>query len=464
MDFNLITDEPLNYCVYAHVNKQNGKMYIGITNNPSGRWKNNGIAYKQSSKFFSSIQEYGWNCFDHIILIDNISKKMASIFECELIAKYNTAESGYNISSGSWTSCGENTSKPIYQYDFTGNFIRKWDTASEASKYYDVENITIATYKNKSYLGYQWSYDYVDKMPPYNTQHNHLYLPIYQYDVDGNFIKEWANQKDAIAQYTNTIRGCANGFHRTVYGYRWSYDKVDKLSPLPPIEYPKTHIRHKPLPERTPNSKYENSSPVCRFDLNGDLVRTYDNIALIDDVDVNFGTIYQLCTKKNENYVYRGYVWVWRKNAENIDYIQSIIESYKKIHPRIIQYDVDGNYVAIFDNMISVTQKGYIWENVSHVCRGKRSLANGYQWRYEWDTPPGKLDNYKRRIVQPIIQKTLDGEFIKKFNTASDASKEIGARDGGTNILNVCKGKAKTAYGYLWEFADQEVNKDGKLD
>ena len=80
MDFNLITDEPLNYCVYAHVNKQNGKMYIGITNNPSGRWKNNGIAYKQSSKFFSSISEYGWDCFDHIILIDNISKKMASIY------------------------------------------------------------------------------------------------------------------------------------------------------------------------------------------------------------------------------------------------------------------------------------------------------------------------------------------------------------------------------------------------
>lgn len=456
MDFSLITDEPLNYCVYAHINKQNGKVYVGITNNPSNRWRRQGMAYDDCTKFFEAIQTFGWDGFDHLIIIDNISKKMASIFECELIKKYNLTKEGYNISPGSWTACGENTSKPIYQYDFNGNFIKKWETASEASRYYGVENISIATYQNKSYCGYQWSFEYVDKMEPYSVTHNHLYLPIYQYDIQGNFIKKWINQKDAISKYGMPIRYCANGYGRTAYGYRWSNEYVEKLLPLPPIEYPKTHVRRKPLPERGPNAKYENSQPLCRFDLDGNLVRVYDNVAAIDDVDVNLDTVYVLCTKKTGNYVYRGYVWIWEKNIDS-DYIWSIIKSYRKIHPQVIQYDMDGNYVATFDTVGSVTSGGFNWVNVSKVCRGKRVLANGYQWRYAWDLAPGKLENYKRRIVKPIIQKTLEGEFICKYNTAKEASDAIGIKEGGTNILGVCKGKHKTAYGYIWEFADQEV-------
>lgn len=456
MDYSLITDEPLDYCVYAHVNKTNGKMYIGITNNIKRRWVGNGAEYDKCTEFYNAIKKHGWDNFEHVILVDKISKQIASIFECELIKKYNLIENGYNSSKGSWNVCGVINPQPIYQYDFEGNFIKKWNSVAEANQYFGASNIAVGVYKN-SYYGYQWSYDYVEKMGPYNVENNHLYTPIYQYDLDGNFIKEWTKQKDAIEQYGITIRTCAYGQGRTAHGYRWSLVKLDKLPPLPPIEHPKTHIRRKPLPERSPNAKYENSQPVCRFDLDGNLVRTYNNVASIDDIDVNFETIYGLCAKKNSNHVYRGYVWTWYKNI-NSDYVQSIIDSYRKIHQQIIQYDINGNYVATFDTMTSVTESGYNWVNVSHVCRGIRVLANGYQWRYAWDVPPGELKNYKRRIIRPVIQKTLDGEVIGQYKNAKEASVAVGSTDNGTNILGVCKGKHKTAYGYLWEFADQEVN------
>ena len=34
------------YYIYSHINKTNGKRYIGITNDIENRWRNNGIAYK----------------------------------------------------------------------------------------------------------------------------------------------------------------------------------------------------------------------------------------------------------------------------------------------------------------------------------------------------------------------------------------------------------------------------------
>lgn len=92
-----------NYFVYEHVNKINKKKYIGITRQiPSYRWGNDGINYKSSPHFYSAIQKYGWNNFEHNILFSGLSKEAACSKEIELIKKYNTTnkECGYNVMEG----------------------------------------------------------------------------------------------------------------------------------------------------------------------------------------------------------------------------------------------------------------------------------------------------------------------------------------------------------------------------
>ena len=50
------------------------------------------------------------------------------------------------------------------------------------------------------------------------------------------------------------------------------------------------------------------------------------------------------------------------------------------------------------------------------------------------------------------LDKNTD-EVIKSFVSATQAAKEVmGEAIGCSNILNVCKGKRKTAYGYKWRF------------
>ena len=107
-----------NVCVYVHINKINGKMYCGQTNDAAYRWSNHGLKYKDSPKFWNAIQKYGWDAFDHLIVVDNLNREMANIVETEIIKKYNLCDDrfGYNLAVG-----GGNASKPIK--DLTGQIF-----------------------------------------------------------------------------------------------------------------------------------------------------------------------------------------------------------------------------------------------------------------------------------------------------------------------------------------------------
>lgn len=91
------------YTVYQHKNKLNGKMYFGITSRiPEERWGSNGCKYKSTPHFYSAIQKYGWDNFEHNILYKNLTKEEACNIEKKLIDKYKTQnnEFGYNILDG----------------------------------------------------------------------------------------------------------------------------------------------------------------------------------------------------------------------------------------------------------------------------------------------------------------------------------------------------------------------------
>lgn len=91
------------YIVYQHINKINDKIYIGITSRkPEERWGTKGSNYKSSPHFYSAIQKYGWDNFEHNILFKNLTKEQACIKEQELIKYYNSTnrDFGYNSTSG----------------------------------------------------------------------------------------------------------------------------------------------------------------------------------------------------------------------------------------------------------------------------------------------------------------------------------------------------------------------------
>lgn len=92
----------LVWCVYAHINKANLKMYVGITSQGIyKRWKK-GYGYRSSPHFWSAIQKYGWDGFYHIVLSDGLSEDEAKYSEKYLIKELSLRNSdvGYNQTDG----------------------------------------------------------------------------------------------------------------------------------------------------------------------------------------------------------------------------------------------------------------------------------------------------------------------------------------------------------------------------
>lgn len=99
-----------SYTVYMHVNKINGKVYVGITVLlPEIRWGKNGSNYKQSPYFWYAIQKYEWENFDHVILAQGQTKENAASEERRLIAEKKAKDPrfGYNLASGGYSQPGE---------------------------------------------------------------------------------------------------------------------------------------------------------------------------------------------------------------------------------------------------------------------------------------------------------------------------------------------------------------------
>ena len=92
------------YTVYCHINKINGKVYVGLTSQPrvQDRWGKDGKGYQKCSYFWKAIQKYGWNNFEHIILEYGLTKEEANEKEKYYVTLYkaNNRNFGYNLREG----------------------------------------------------------------------------------------------------------------------------------------------------------------------------------------------------------------------------------------------------------------------------------------------------------------------------------------------------------------------------
>lgn len=89
--------------LYKHTNKNNNKIYIGITvQEPEKRWGSGGINYRNNRYFWNAIQKYGWDNFDHEILLESDSEKEIKDLEERYIREFKSSNRkyGYNIALG----------------------------------------------------------------------------------------------------------------------------------------------------------------------------------------------------------------------------------------------------------------------------------------------------------------------------------------------------------------------------
>ena len=86
----------MSECVYKHT-APDGRVYIGIAQEPAHiRWAN-GKGYKNNPEFWECICEVGWDNISHEIVATGLYKYEARKIESELIEKYDClSPKGFN--------------------------------------------------------------------------------------------------------------------------------------------------------------------------------------------------------------------------------------------------------------------------------------------------------------------------------------------------------------------------------
>lgn len=253
MNNGLMIIENDRWCVYAHISPS-GKYYVGITSQkPTKRWQN-GHGYKDGI-ISRAIKKYGWDNFQHEIIASNLTEAEAKRFEIVLIEKLHSNDSqyGYNISPGG---------------DGNKGLVHSAETKQKIGM------------KSKEY---------------YRSHKHPKCKPVYQFDLDGNFIKEYASTHDVEKQTgisRRNIAGVCNGKAYISHGYCWAYkESVDDL-----IEFRK----HIPMLMKSKNKNYGKHSqkPVNLYDLTGNFIAKFDSvIKLANYLNVHDTAVCNACKK-----------------------------------------------------------------------------------------------------------------------------------------------------------------------
>lgn len=306
--------------IYMVRNKINNKIYFGQTTKSGFEERYGGNFPKNCSNdhIKASIKKYGWENFEVVEEFDTAtSREELNDLEEMYIKMRNTIDRkyGYNKKHG-----GKNyklseelkekhfrrenhpRAREVHQYSESGEYIKTWSYLKEASialGILDTSIISCCRGKFKSAGGYQWSYEKLSKMPPIEIVVVCEKTRVYQYDEEGNFIREWdcltQAEEELKAVKRQHIGKCCMGKRKSAGGYQWRYasDVED---------------RHKNIgrPNRQPGKR--TGKAVLQYSLEGQLIRKWN---MMIDVEKELGisptTITRCC--KGKQSTSGGFIW-----------------------------------------------------------------------------------------------------------------------------------------------------------
>lgn len=233
---------------YQTKNLINGKTYIGVhrTDNLNDGYIGCGLTRSKKTKnktpFQKAVNKYGYDNFKCEILYFFDTYQEALDEEVWLVnEKWVEDKNNYNVRTGGeqfiFTEAHFNKiSKNIFQFDLYGNLIKEWESTTQIYNNlgFSRDCITECCRGSKGFYNkFQWSYNNDCDMY-YNER---SYRTIHQYDLQGNYIRPFLNAKEAsgiTGANQTTITNCCNKRNKvfTSGGYRWSYEKHDKLDSL----------------------------------------------------------------------------------------------------------------------------------------------------------------------------------------------------------------------------------------
>lgn len=245
-----------------------------------------------------------------------------------------------------------------------------------------------------------------------------LNKPVYQYSLEGIFLKEWDSLTEAANKYNTigNIIGIAATYKRSRVNYLWSFFKYDKLDIS---EY----------------NIYNPKIPIYLYDSNKKFIKSYSSMSECGrDLNIHLSRV-QRAVKLG--------------NSVN-DYYLSLVLSSEFIVPKvknitgdIHQYDLNGIYIRSYQNKEQLQKYNFNIYDINRSIKEDRTYKE-YIWiRGE---KLEKVAPRKINKVRKIGQYTMDGDLVKIFDTLREARKEF------PNVSKVLNGQAKHCHNYTFKY------------
>jgi hypothetical protein len=157
------------------------------------------------------------------------------------------------------------SARPILQYSLSGEFLREWKSGRQVKEFLGIRHIgCVCNGKRKHAGGYIWKYktnDYSKELGISIIVRNQP-KRILQYNLNGDFIKEWNSILAATkATKLKHIAEACSGKHKVIGGYVWKY-KIDNNIPL----------KIQPINDTTSIPK-----PVIQMTLTGNILNVWNS-------------------------------------------------------------------------------------------------------------------------------------------------------------------------------------------
>ena len=264
-----------------------------------------------------------------------------------------------------------------------------------------------------------------------------------QYDLKGNFIKEWESITSANNYYkiksSSSISQTCRGKYKTCKGFIWKY-----------IEYEQIEGEiWKLIPLKTKYSYYISNKGRIKNSLTGRISKgklsgypPYNFSK--DNLDNRYRrTDIMMSNNKKKNYgihilIMLAFVGPMPKNKEIVNHIdenkennclenlkyatqqENVMHSIYKQSKIILQYDLNGNFIKEYPSIREASRQTKInRSSISKNCDNIFSKAGNYIWLFKSDFNSRNLNNKIENIAldghcKPVLQYNLNGEFIKE--------------------------------------------------
>ena len=259
--------------IYALCCPLSGEIrYIGKSNNPKGRF----TKHKSKNSKDNNLDKKEWiknllsnNLLPVLKILEEVSIEEWKNKEKFYIKEYKN--NGCNLLNicggangsefGNITSFNGRNAVKIVCLDKEGNYINTFDSIKKGTEFCGHKIYNALKRNTKSTGNYLWLYEkeynelseielkkFIENaninnsskngektrfgnIPAWNSGKNDD-KNVYQYTIEGTFLKKWNNVKEAIIylniseKYAPLITRCISGKRKTAYGYKWYYNKI----------------------------------------------------------------------------------------------------------------------------------------------------------------------------------------------------------------------------------------------